>query len=139
MIEFRKPYTQKSVSVSFPEQGRTKQSHKDECDINKILIKYQKTGLLEFVNKNQPQYGDFSGFDFMNAMNTVAKASEMFDQLPAAVRKRFNNEPGEFMTFVDDPANTDEAIRLGLATKREPAPLEPVLSAPKGSEPVGQA
>jgi len=139
MINFRKAYTQKSVSISFPEQGLTKQSFRDECNINNILAKYQKTGLLEFVNKNQPQYADFTGFDFMNAMNTVAKANEMFEQLPASVRKRFNNEPGEFMAFVDDAANTDEAVRLGLATKREPAPLEPALSDPKGSEPVGQA
>jgi hypothetical protein len=31
------------------------------------------------------------------------------------VRARFNNSPQEFLEFFADPANSDEAIRLGLA------------------------
>lgn len=117
-MEFRKPYTQLSLKKFFEDVSLTKQSSKDDCDINNILAKYQRTGLLEFVNERQPQYADFSGFDFHGSMQVVAKANEMFSDLPATVRKRFNNEPSEFLAFVDDPNNFDEAVKLGLAYPR---------------------
>ena len=36
----------------------TKQSFKDECDINKIMAKFQKTGAIEHYAKHAPSYGD---------------------------------------------------------------------------------
>ena len=41
----------------------TKQSFKDECDINKIMAKFQKTGALNHYAKHAPQYGDASGIE----------------------------------------------------------------------------
>jgi len=128
-MEFRKAYTQMSVQLICPEPTLTKQSMKAEADINNIMAKYIRTGLLEFTNQNQARYDDFSGFDFMNAMNTVAKANEMFMGLPASMRKRFNNEPGELLAFVNDPRNYDEGVRLGILNARPApvvAPVEPI-------------
>ena len=106
---------------------RTKQSFKDECDINNIMAKYQRTGLIDAVSRIQPQYGDVVGFDFQFAMDQIVQAQEMFMELPSSWRKRFHNDPREFVEFVGNPENREEAVRLGLIV--EPEAPEPV-SAP---------
>lgn len=100
--------------IMFADQGRTKQSMSAECDINNIMEKFQKTGVVDFVNKHAPQYGDATGVDFQNSMQIVTKANEMFADLPSTVRKRFNNNPAELLEFCENPDNRQEAIRLGL-------------------------
>lgn len=131
MPEFRSAYSPRvGHPISFPEQGRTKQSFKAECDINNIMAKYQRTGLLEAVNQHQAQYGDVTGVDFQSAMQTVALANQMFMDMPSSIRKRFANDPGEFLAFVNDENNRDEAIKLGLIPKPETEPKAP--AAPEG-------
>lgn len=97
-----------------PGFGRTKQSFKDDTNINNILARYARTGVLEFANRHEPRYGDVIGADFHAAMNIVANANSMFADLPAKLRNRFDNDPGQFLDFVQDPENTAEAERLGL-------------------------
>ncbi len=107
------------VSVDFSHEtpfGRTKQSHKSECDVNQILAKYQRTGILEFTSNNEPRYDDVTGLDFQSAMQTVASANSLFAQMPSSLRKRFENDPAKFLNFVDDPKNYDEAVKIGLVT-----------------------
>ena len=93
----------------------TQQQFKEESDINTIVDRFMKSGVLPNP-VNMPQYMDTEGvFDFQTAMNYVRQADENFMRMDAKVRARFNNSPQEFLTFFADPANTDEAIRLGLA------------------------
>lgn len=96
----------------------TKQAMGRESNINFIMDKYQKTGMLNFVNNADPQYMDVQGIDFHDAMNLVNEASETFASLPSSVRKKFKNDPREFLDWVHDPANLDEMVTLGLATRR---------------------
>ncbi len=113
----RSAYSKKSpVRLNFNGTSRTKQSFKDETDINAIMARFQKTGMLEFVNKHEPQYGDVTALDFQISMESVATAREMFADLPSKVRDRFNNEPAELLEFLDNPDNRDEAVLLGLVT-----------------------
>ena len=93
----------------------TQQQFKEESDINTIVDRFMKSGVLPNPI-NMPQYMDSEGiFDFQTAMNYVRQADENFMRMDAKVRARFNNSPQEFLMFFADPANTDEAIRLGLA------------------------
>ena len=123
----------KKVGIHFDGPGRTKQSHRDECDINKILARFQKTGVLEFVNEHGPQYGDVTGVDFQRSMDTVAKGKEIFADLPSKVRNEFDNDPQAFFEFVSNPDNTEEMVRLGLieAAKPDAAPEEPKAKDPE--------
>lgn len=99
----------------------TKQAFKAECDINTILKKYEKTGLVAHVSEANARYDDFSNcYDYQSSLNTVIEAQNAFDALPSAIRKRFANDPGLFMDFVHDPANLPEMIALGLAVQVEP-------------------
>ena len=102
------------VDKHFQLPSRTKQSFKDECQIDRILAKYVKTGILEHVNKHQASYGEVSGQTFHEAMNTVIEAQAMFMDLPATIRDRFANDPGNFLDFVANPANSEEMQEMGL-------------------------
>ena len=93
----------------------TQQQFKEDSDINTIVDRFMKTGHLPDP-VSMPQYVDYEGiFDFQSAMNVVRAADENFMRMDAKVRSRFNNSPQEFLNFFADPANGDEAVRLGLA------------------------
>lgn len=110
----------------------TQQHFKDECDINHIMRRYRETGFLTDPLAQptaKPMFGDFStAFDFHEAQNTIARANEAFAALPSSVRKRFANDPGAFLAFMEDERNIDEAVRLGLVEKPpvpQPTPTPP--------------
>ena len=104
-------------------KGLTKQAHKKDTDINVIVQKYQRTGVIEFANQRAPEYMAMDSIDFQEAMQKVVHANEVFGELPAAVRKKFQNDPAQFMDFVHDPANEDEMVTMGLAVRRaDPGP-----------------
>lgn len=108
------------VQVQFTEPSMVKRAFKDECDINNIMARYQKTGLLEHVQTHQGRYGDFSDLpDYQTALNTVIQAEEAFGSLPSSIRKRFGNDPSEFLAFVQDAENREEMQRLGLIPSPE--------------------
>jgi len=92
----------------------TKQSFKDECDINQILKRFQATGTFDFTNAHQADYADVVGIDFESCQAQILKAQNLFNELPSSVRDRFSNSPHSFLSFMGDPNNRDEAIRLGL-------------------------
>ena len=102
----------------------TQQQFKEEADINTIVDRFLRSGVLP-NSVNMPQYVDYEGvFDFQSAMNVVRQADENFMRLDAKVRARFNNSPQAFLEFFANPDNTEEAIRLGLAIPKAPAVAE---------------
>lgn len=128
------------VQVHFEGRGRTKQAMRKECDINVIMAKYAKTGLVNHFSRYGGDYGFASSVSFHEAMNVVTKADQMFDDLPSKVRRRFNGDPASFLDFVQDPENAEEMIELGLCVQekgaeRDDAVLEPdAESAPASPE-----
>ncbi|AXL14640.1 internal scaffolding protein [Microviridae sp.] len=108
----------------------THQSMKDECDINRIMLKWQKTGVIDHAKTFQGQYADFTQVtgDYQEHMNAVIEANDMFLTLPATVRKKFDNDPGQFLEFVNDPDNLEDMVELGLATARQDP--DPVIEDP---------
>lgn len=115
--------------------SRTKQSFRDESEINKIVARYQKTGIVDHVAKYGGSYGDLPGpEDFHAAMNLVTDASSMFEELPSSVRSRFANDPSAFLEFVGNEENHAEMVKMGLI-RETPAP-EPVTEA-EPEVPVG--
>lgn len=122
--------TKKRARVqSIPEGlSRTKQSMRDECDVNLILKKHAKTGLLQHVNKIQGTYGDFTNVnDYQSSLNAVLDANDRFNGLPSALRKRFNNDPAELIRFVSDDSNYDQAKALGLLSPEKVAARQPSI------------
>ncbi len=107
--------------------GRTKQAFNDETDINKILRRAEKTGTISHLNKHEAHYGDFTGFDFLEAQLKLTAGSDIFAELPAEVRSEFNQNPAEFFDYVNDPENKE---RLGVLL---PALAEPGRQLPRAT------
>lgn len=107
--------------------GRTKQSMKDETDVNRIVARYAKTGLLTHVNTRSPVYTDVSeARDYREALEQVRRVDEFFVGLPSKIRARFANDPILFMEFMMNPDMKAEAEELGLVKKEPEAPIDEV-------------
>lgn len=118
MTEFKTLYGKRERStVDLSGETQTEQNHKDACDINKIVAGYKQTGYLEQPNIERGQYIEVDATTFQDAMNIVANAKTAFEELPAKVRARFDEDPGKFMDFCYKPENAKEMIELGLATE----------------------
>lgn len=96
----------------------TQQNHKKECDVNEIIKKYDKQGLIIHVSKIEAKYGDLTGNDFKEMQDKVTNAISMFNELPSKIRNRFDNHPAELLRFMENPENRKEAERLGLIDPR---------------------
>lgn len=110
-------------------ETKTQQQFKDEVDINTIVERFGVTGQMPPMQEfpTEQDFGD--AFDFQTSMNVIVAARESFMQMPAKQRARFNNDPQQFMEFIHDGNNADEAMKMGLAIKRpepEKKPEEPV-------------
>ena len=135
----RTPYNYDAEAVSLHsgltclEPTLAQQQFKEEVDINTIAAKFGITGQLP-VNARTPSFGDYTDVsDFHTAMNAVRRGEEAFMQMPGLVRERFEHDPQRFLEFCADPANKDEAVKLGLAFPAVPisATIAPPPEAPK--------
>lgn len=115
------------------DDGLTKQEFREECDINHIMARYAQFGTLPVSNEQAPMYGDFTDVaTLMDAHAVVQQASDLFAALPAKVRDRFANDPVRMVEFLNDPANRDEALKLGML--QEPVVAEPVAVVQKAGD-----
>lgn len=119
--------------ITFKMPSATFSEFKDECDINRIMARYESTGVLNDplnLRSSPPTYGDFSNMgDYMEHMNAIIDAQNAFDRLPAKVRARFHNDPSELLQFVNDDGNREEAVKLGLVEAPQIDSVTPTESA----------
>lgn len=117
-----------------PEKGRTKSEFARECDINHIMARAQKEGVVAHVARFQPEYGDFATFDFQEALDKLREADEMFLELPSAARKHFDNDPAKFLSYVNsDEVDFEMLQSLGLGAQPPQAPPEPAVAPEAGA------
>lgn len=125
------------VQIDFPLPTLTIQSPAEECEINNILAKYAKTGLITHVREGG-RYEDLPpGTDYHEAMTLVIEAQQSFEGLPATIRKEFGNDPAAFLTFVENPENVQRMGELGLLN--DPLPTPAVDEKPEGDPPAAAA
>lgn len=133
-MQFASHYSKKKrVQVTFTGVGRTRQSCREECDINHILKKYNVTEAHLHANRYQGEYGFASSETLHDALNTVTKATSMFEELPANIRAEFDGDPGKFLDFTSDAANLPRMAELGL-TRKDYVP-EPKIALPADKAP----
>ncbi len=113
--------------------GRTKQSQKDECDINKLLEKQARAGTISHLDRYQGQYADFSKYNFEEHTNKIAEMATCFENLPAETKREFNQSPDEFFEFVTNPENVENLPRL-LPEIANRGDYFPPVTAPKAPE-----
>ncbi len=111
------------------EDGRTKQCHRDECDISKIMSSFDVTGTISHLQKYEGVYADFSDFDFHHQSNMLAKGASIFADLPAELRQEFGQSPEAFFRYVNNPENHDD-LRKKLPALAKPGQQLPRTTSP---------
>lgn len=128
------------VEVRFHRPSRTRQEFAAECDINTIMARYSKTGVVSHINPVTPRYLDLTTLpDFQTAMHMLIDAEAAFASLPAVVRREFDNDPSKFVAFAEDQENLPRLREWGLAPPEKvpepPLKVEVTNPAPAGSPP----
>lgn len=95
------------------------QSQRDDCDINEIVEKHKRAGVLDdLLNRGSIEPKMFDDVSdrptFQEALHIVANANDMFMALPAKVRREFDNDPAQFLAAYHDPAQADRLRALGV-------------------------
>jgi len=119
----------KLAPVKEYKDGRTKQSHRDETDIVKIMGRFAMTGTISHLEKYEGVYADFSDFDFHSQITRLAEGNAVFDALPAELRREFQQDPAIFFAYVNDPANADD-LRAKLPALAQPGQQLPRTPSP---------
>lgn len=121
----------KVVTVFDPENrpSKTRQEFKNECDINQIIKKYNRTGELTHLKKNNGVFMDHTKLgDYQENLNKIIEANNAFNALNSQTRSRFKNDPNELIQFLNNKDNYDEAVKLGLLVPRKDPQPDPVLT-----------
>lgn len=101
-----------------PKTKRTKESFKEECDINNIMANYRRTGELSHINPRKPIYGDAPSESFYESLLIIEEARKDFEEIPSEIRKHFDNDPGKFLEFATNSENLGQLKEWGLAYER---------------------
>lgn len=120
-----------------PEVSLTKQDQAKDADINILMGKYLKHGILP-MERGPGIYTDTTALpNYGEAMQIIVEADAKFQSLDPKLRNRFMNDPQELLNFIDDPANKEEAQKLGILKTppvvkvNDPAPpVKPAPAAP---------
>lgn len=137
-IKFRTVYTardEEHSGIVFSSDSLAQQQFRDECDVNRIVDQYVRTGVLDHLSEVAPQYGDVTEVptDLMAAYDAVGRAEEAFMQLPSQLRKDLNNDPSRLSAWLRDENNRETAVRYGLINA--PAPALEKMNVEKPPEP----
>ncbi|AXL14585.1 internal scaffolding protein [Microviridae sp.] len=120
----------KRPKISFKKStSLTEQHHGETVKIHNIIKQHQTTGFVSHVASRPPQYADMvTAPDFYQAQCIIANASSMFEEIPAQIRKSFDNDPGQFLDFISNPENKQQMDELGIDSSHIPEDYEKPLS-----------
>lgn len=122
-MKFRLPYPDKPERLPGDDfecvgPSLAKQAEAEACDINLIMARYVKTGVIEHVRDNPGTFQDLpTSMEFQDALEMSKAAQGAFDLLPAEMRAQFGNDPVKFLQFAD--ANEDYMEKLGIVPRKE--------------------
>jgi len=128
-----------SIRVQHMPEGEslTRQSEAAKTDINNIMKKYKRDGVLTHVRNSIGEYLDVSNIsDLSSAIDVVKRARESFDSYPSDLRAKFDNNPIKMIDFLKDSKNDEEAIKLGLKKKPASIPTETPLTGGQENKPA---
>lgn len=118
-MKFRTVYSardEEHKGIIFPSDSLAQQHFKQECDVNFIVDRYVKTGVMEHTSDVAPHYADVSEIptDLASAYDAVFAAESAFMSLPSDFRKLLDNDPARLGPWLLDEKNRADAVKYGL-------------------------
>lgn len=121
------------VQLICQEESKTEQSHVAACDINNIMKRATPQPQVSTI-MNPANYGDFSEVgSFEDAITKVRQVTNEFNALPAGLRAKFDNDPMKLITFLQNPDNKDEAVKIGLVKGPDPVNVGQPVKMPENA------
>lgn len=90
------------------------QAPAEKTDLSRMGEKYMRTLRAGNPMGRKPMYIDVPADDLQSMMNKVIAAQESFRHVPAKIRTRFQNNPIALITFLQNPENREEGVKMGL-------------------------
>lgn len=127
------------VTIDCGAESRTKQSFRDQVNVNEIVKRALTSGQLDHVNHREPLFGDFSkSTDLKSQIDAVHQAEESFKTLSSGVRKAAQNKPHILLEMLASDTGCQELRDAGLVVNTEPpAPPAPAPVIPPSKPPEG--
>jgi len=120
--------------TEFPIPSITQQHFKHEVNINTIIAKFNKTGILGDGQAAVPRYADVSLFgDFREAQEKIQMGKDAFMALPFEVRKLAGNDPQRVWEVLTNPANRGILEEAGVLEKI-PKKVDPSASVDQSAQ-----
>lgn len=93
-------------------------------NINYLVDRYKPDELQAYIDARNYSRKEILGHDFskepsmQEAKNIVYRSKQEFEALPDDTKLHFKNHL-EFLKFIDNPANAEKMVKLGLLTKKQ--------------------
>lgn len=141
-IRWRQPYDLDSeeregaaCAIETGSESLVQQAPSVDADINVIVKRFGISERMPVVPADPRFYGDLGDVpDLGTALRRVNEARDRFMALPVDLRNRFQNSPAVLWDFVNNPANAEEAVRLGLLRRLEEGPAPGLGQSPASGE-----
>lgn len=142
----RRRWDHEPSNLECKDPSRTKQSDKDETDVNNILARYMPGNDLSQWDPSKFVFADVSNIgDYLQCKTTIRDAEMAFGQLPAKVREFFENDPSNLVRAFTEPGFEDELRELGLLNPKptivseKPSPATAPAAGPAPAAPAAGA
>lgn len=123
--EFKRPNGSVRIQQDFSHCPSMAEQHTAHLtNINYLIKKYKPDELAAYIAARNQHRREILGHDFskelnlQEAQNVVYQSRQAFEALPEEIRRNFRNHV-EFIKFIDNPANVDKMIQLGILTKKQ--------------------
>lgn len=93
-------------------------------DINYLIKKYKPDELAAYIAARAAYRSEILGHDFslefnlQDAKNVIYNSRKEFEALPDKIRQSFSSHL-EFLKFIDNPANAQKMLDLGILTQKQ--------------------
>lgn len=116
-------HQRRRLQKDFPDPSMVKKSFAKDADINNVVRKYISQN-VPFPTDPKLVFGDFSKTSHLSdAFDLVGRAMDAFDELPAKVREKFENDPQRFLHALEkNPKAIQDAYRELKLRPTDPTP-----------------
>lgn len=103
-------------------------------NINYLMEKYKPDELAAYLAARNQYRQEILGHDFASepnlqeARNVIYRSKQEFEELPDEIKHSFKNHL-EFLKFIDNPANAEKMLKLGILKPKQLEALQAVLPA----------
>jgi phage internal scaffolding protein len=107
------------VGLDTGAESPVKASFADDCDVRKILMAFQRTGMIPHQAAGRPQYMEVPEMDLQNALEIIRQGDAAFAALSPEVRAEFGN-PYSLLAALNDPGQINRLRSIGLLEPETP-------------------